>query len=125
MPNTSTGTILEALNDKMDRDGHNPESPTDVVIEYQAPTSANGGAWYRKYASGWVEQGKNQSTMNTTITLLVPMANADYFIGFVGFTIANHGAQYINNKTTTSFGTYSNANNSLTQAWWVCGMAAS
>ena len=125
MPNTSTGTILEALNDKMDRDGHNPESPTDVVIEYQTPTSANGRSWYRKYASGWVEQGRNQTTGNSTITLLVPMASADYFIGFVGFMIANHGRQDISTRTTTSFTTYSDANSSSTNGWWVCGMAAS
>ena len=57
--NIDTGAILEALNDKTDRDCRNVDTTAgaDVVIEYQVPTSANNYTWYRKYASGWVEQG--------------------------------------------------------------------
>jgi hypothetical protein len=29
----------------------------DYVVDFQAPTSANNYTWYRKYKSGWVEQG--------------------------------------------------------------------
>lgn len=29
----------------------------DTVVGFQAPTAANNYTWYRKYASGWVEQG--------------------------------------------------------------------
>lgn len=57
MPNT--GQILEALNDKTDRDMHNVDTGVgaDAVIAYQEPDSTNEYKWYRKYASGWVEQG--------------------------------------------------------------------
>ena len=32
-------------------------SGSDYVIEYQMPTAENNYTWYRKYKSGWVEQG--------------------------------------------------------------------
>lgn len=37
----------------------------DYVIEYQTPTAENNYNWYRKYKSGWVEQGGR-------ITLIIP-----------------------------------------------------
>ena len=53
------GGITESLNDKTDRDMQNVDtiSGADAVIEYQVPTADNGYTWYRKYKSGWVEQG--------------------------------------------------------------------
>ena len=29
----------------------------DTVVAFQAPTASNNYTWYRKYSSGWVEQG--------------------------------------------------------------------
>lgn len=57
MPNT--GQILEALNDKTDRDMHNVDTGVgaDAVIAYQPPNPNDEYKWYRKYASGWVEEG--------------------------------------------------------------------
>ena len=54
-----TGMILEALNDKTDRNCRNIDttSGADVVIEYQLPTAQNNHRWYRLYKSGWIEQG--------------------------------------------------------------------
>lgn len=50
----------------------------DFVVEsYQ-----NGTEWYRKYKSGWVEQGgyltATSSSGNKTITFLVPFSNTNY-----------------------------------------------
>lgn len=132
MPNTSTGTILEALNDKMDRDGHNTENPTDVVIEYQAPTSDNGGAWYRKYASGWVEQGgiitETSTVAQKSIVFPVAMADANYNlqVTLVTDTNSNNPTYYAvgaRTKSATGFTCYAAA--SFTKDWKVCGMAAS
>ena len=54
----------------------------DTVVAYQLPTDANDHTWYRKYASGWVEQGGwfKASATNTakTITLPVQMSDANY-----------------------------------------------
>lgn len=50
---------------------------TDYVIESQLPTADNAYTWYRKYNSGWIEQGGiNDGT--GVITLPVAMANAHY-----------------------------------------------
>lgn len=56
----------------------------DYVVDFQAPTSANNYTWYRKYKSGWVEQGgiyDNGSlaeSFETTITMPVMMSNNMY-----------------------------------------------
>lgn len=57
----------------------------DYVVDWQIPTSANDYMWYRKYKSGWVEQGgiaKIQATTNRWegITVAFPkqMANNMY-----------------------------------------------
>ena len=59
-----------------------------VVVEFQAPTSANGYTWYRKYADGWVEQGgitndisvAGNSGTNIDITLPIIMVDTNYNI---------------------------------------------
>lgn len=60
----------------------------DYVVESQLPTAANNYTWYRKYASGWVEQGGHATTAKTssgqpqlvTVTLPVQMSDNAYSI---------------------------------------------
>ena len=55
----------------------------DYVIESQAPTAANNYTWYRKYKSGWVEQGgimSGSASGGVDIALPITMANVDYFV---------------------------------------------
>lgn len=44
----------------------------DVVVAFQIPTAENNYTWYRKYASGWVEQGGRTKSSTTTITFPIP-----------------------------------------------------
>ena len=97
-PAIDTGMILEALNDKVDRDCRNVDtaSGADAVIEYQIPTAENNYTWYRKYKSGWVEQGGEfvltiPSGGNATVdvNLLVTMVNDRYTVTSVGGFISN------------------------------------
>ena len=63
----------------------------DHVVEVW--TAADGSAWYRKYSSGWVEQGGTlPAGTTTTLTITFPMqfANADYTI-LKSFSIHNDG----------------------------------
>ena len=63
----------------------------DHVVEVW--TAADGSAWYRKYSSGWVEQGGTLPVgTTTTLTITFPMqfANADYTI-LKSFSIHNNG----------------------------------
>lgn len=58
----------------------------DYVIAYKMPT-ASSLTWYRKYASGWVEQGGIfdygsfiQDNVGKDVTLLIPMTAKNYYI---------------------------------------------
>lgn len=61
------------------------------LIAFQEPTAQNNYSWYRKYRDGWVEQGgrdtiasrSSAGTSNTTINLLVEMADVGYTPDFV------------------------------------------
>ena len=87
MTDINVGAITEALNNKVDLPTPStPQDAVDYVVEKQDPTSANGYTWYRKYKSGWVEQGgvfdapNNTAGVEKTITLPLPMTNDKYTI---------------------------------------------
>ncbi|MBQ6735867.1 MAG: hypothetical protein IJQ90_00050 [Alphaproteobacteria bacterium] len=103
----------------------------DYVVESQLPTANNNYTWYRKYKSGWVEQGGlTESSAGATrknITFPVPMADANYtaFITLIanlpyGSDGTNFGVD--DDKTATSMGIYTG--NTAAAAWCVQGMAA-
>ena len=105
----------------------------DYVIAKQDPTAGNGYTWYRKYASGWVEQGgtDSSSSEDLSVTLPVTMANDKYQ---VQLTLGNTTKSVFTNqywstfgwqaKTTTGFTCTVNVANAGTKDWFVCGMAA-
>ena len=112
----------------------------DYVIETQLPSAENNYIWYRKYKSGWVEQGgynfMNGYVRNEyfVITLPITMADANYTVSlnFESKTQNYHtGTDFFlfsDNYTTTSFhylarGGDSN-NYKVSSSWQVSGMAA-
>lgn len=76
----TAGLNKELLNGKLDSDLANLPSGYDFVVDWQAPTAANNYIWYRKYKSGWVEQGGlfTNSAKLTQITFPVVMADTNY-----------------------------------------------
>lgn len=101
---------------------------SDYVIESQAPSAANNYTWYRKYKSGWVEQGgqiapSNPTNTNTVITLPVEMTNTNYG-AFSNTTYSGNDAPLVGNvvkaKTTVSISLGHLAN--YTTNWLVFGM---
>lgn len=54
----------------------------DFVIESQIPTAENNYTWYRKYKSGWVEQGGNFTTTGTNsyVTMPIEMKDTNYHV---------------------------------------------
>lgn len=82
--NITTGEILEVLNTKADVDLNNIDvtSGADSVIEYQTPTAENDYTWYRKYKSGWVEQGGFYNMTSTAgnyyVSLPITMSDINY-----------------------------------------------
>lgn len=70
------------ITDGAKTDLSNVSNNIDFVIAEQRPGAGNNYTWYRKYKSGWVEQGQvvNAVANNSqqTITLPVPMLSRDY-----------------------------------------------
>lgn len=113
---------------------------SDYVVEWQVPTDLNNYTWYRKYKSGWVEQGGiitvnkpgANSAVTTTVNLPVTMANENYYVAPLTFItdggnttgLRNHNN--IRGTTTLKIGTYSTMaiSNNYTAAWEVKGIAA-
>ena len=55
----------------------------DYVVDFQAPAAENNYTWYRKYKSGWVEQGGIYTITAASFdnfNLVVEMADANYTI---------------------------------------------
>lgn len=105
----------------------------DYVVEWQMPNIDNNFTWFRKYVSGWVEQGgqtpgEPQAT-SITITLPVTMTDGNYYVGFMSNSTGPNGYVFrVPNRTTTTFtinvDTFASKNPTSTKVWMVCGMAA-
>ena len=134
MADIDFGQLSEALNDKADRDMMNVDTAggADAVVEYQEPTSANNYTWYRKYKSGWVEQGGQgiASSNTTTVPLPIEMADTKYTatggIIYSGTSTGTVGFQFVKNTTSIIIGARWNGafNNGISIDWQVSGMAA-
>lgn len=130
MPDINVGQLAEAINDKMDRDCNNIESPRLPIflVAKQDPSADNNYTWYRKWSDGFVEQGGTATSNGgqvISISLPIEMANANYW-GFATLeqaTTANVcGQKYTSTySTTTTFVTFLQGGSGK---WFVCGMAA-
>jgi hypothetical protein len=125
MADINVGAISEALNNKADRDLNNIPSAYDYVVESQLPTSSNGYTWYRKYKSGWVEQGRYYVNPDATWTLPIPMANSNYVItaSYISSESTNTSQWRFMGITKTAT-TVTPAVSGLAQSIYICGMAA-
>ena len=107
-------------------------SEADFVVSFQRPTAANNYTWYRKYKSGWVEQGGQGVAGSgiTYVTLPVQMANIAYTVtGAVSYSGTQEGTvgfQFIKQTSSLGIGGRYNGifNNGLAVDWQVSGMAA-
>lgn len=95
------GTYTSEINNKANKDFSNVNSNIDYIIEYQMPTSTNNYVWYRKYASGWVEQGCGNVTTPATITLPVTMLNTEYSLTATPLGTGNNVSIHATRSSTT------------------------
>lgn len=105
----------------------------DTVVEWQAPTAENNYTWYRKYRSGWVEQGVAQRITgggSVGVVLPVPMSDANYTI-LISQNNSDGAGTYFqcqyHTPTATGFtviSQYGQSRASRPFLWYVCGMAA-
>lgn len=97
----------------------------DYVVESQEPNVTNNYTWYRKYKSGWIEQGGQvamSSTNGMDVAMPVQMADNNYSV-FTHIMDDNQTGYVfevqIKNKTTTSFNSRMIA--SYQSGTWVSG----
>lgn len=122
----TAGVTTETLNSKADSDLGNIPANYDYVIESQMPAAENGYTWYRKYKSGWVEQGGTLPAQATvTATLPIEMSDNNYQVlltgGLFASTTSDIRVKYVQTRTTTSF--TASANSSIAYMWQVSGIA--
>lgn len=107
----------------------------DYVIESQLPTAENNYTWYRKYKSGWVEQGGRWTgslTCNSgqeviqAITLPKTMANSKYFAVAAVAELYLFSIGFYRDTTTVNFrfGTYATSRTLSDFVWKVEGPGA-
>ncbi|MDR2413111.1 MAG: hypothetical protein LBD50_02775 [Rickettsiales bacterium] len=121
----TAGGIPLARRDEIPEDAALPED-YDFVIE----SGGTSEAWYRKYKSGWVEQGGSvllSAGGNIALTLPIEMADAAYFVN-VASTDPNGtwSGRVATTIRTAAVLTIYNTGGSGNQAycWGVKGMAA-
>lgn len=130
MADINIGAISEVLNNKVDLPTGDSQAGIDFVIDWQNPTEANGYTWYRKYKSGWVEQGGVSGGVTTVVTLPVEMADTNYTLvcsGVYAPRTNTGGANWSavsGDRTSTTTITLGNPAGFATMGWEVKGMAA-
>lgn len=129
----SAGTVGAAISGKADTDFNNTNM-IDYVVSFQRPTASNNYTWYRKYKSGWVEQGgvTNYSTGGQTVDLPVIMADTNYSVSVTIFsnsgfstTGGNTPAHACTAVSTTQIRVNQENASSKKSYWQVSGMSAS
>ena len=119
----TAGITSETLNNKADIDLGNIPANYDYVVESQLPTAENNYTWYRKYKSGWVEQG-GEITTSGVVTLPVEMSDTHYTMtqGIKYTTNSAWSIGSIRPASTTSVSV--NKANGDASWWQVSGMSA-
>ena len=106
---------------------------SDYVVQSQTPTSSNNYTWYRKYKSGWVEQGGLMSngalTGQVTLSATMPietigntiMASPVYISGQSVVVVTTFISGKTINVTLEKNNTASSQNTTASARWFVCG----
>ena len=125
------GQLTEALNNKFDLPAGVPQDAIDYVVEFKRPT-AEDPTWYRKYKSGWLEQGGRitmTDSTNQTVSFLKTMFDTNYTWNIHGIRTGgndNYAWQcgIYSTYTTTSFQIRNSSNGTMTICWEVKGQGA-
>lgn len=107
----------------------------DTVVAFQAPTASNNRTWYRKYASGWVEQGGILTAAHNSYglyTLPIEMADTYYSARAGCAQVSSSGTFNASSTVAAAPGSttqvrvgQANGGSATMQIWWeVKGLAA-
>lgn len=100
----------------------------DFIVEKQDPNAGNNYTWYRKYKSGWVEQGGIVSGVTSSYvskTLPVEMSDTNYtFICNTSESFVGNQYAVGNPTSVTAFQIKYTGSGTATCSWQVSGIAA-
>jgi hypothetical protein len=120
--------FMTALGGKANTDLSNVSSNIDYIVESKVNSN---GSWYRKYKSGWLEQGGIGLTVSAdgtkTVTLIKPFKDTKYIVNWLdqdGSTNTSSGTRGISNKTTTSFVARNGQDKNMNIGWIAIGQGA-
>lgn len=111
-------------------DSSSSGSNIDYVVETQLPTAQNNYTWYRKYKSGWIEQGGNIEYSGTSnneqqITFVKAFADTNYtFLTTVKYNGDVAGAYTTESTTTPRTTTTINLIRTIARNWQACGQGS-
>ena len=101
----------------------------DPNVDFVVETWRSGVSWYRKYRSGWIEQGGQayvSSAEATIVTLFVEMATTDYTVALTNVLpdTSYFPMDTVNNRTETTITILHNTSAVFDYSWYVCGQSA-
>lgn len=106
----------------------NVSANLDFVVE--SWKSSDGSSWYRKYRSGWIEQGGELPIANysadagLSVTLFIEFTTDKYYVNLS--SISDRKSEYayhphIHSRGTTSFVFDNSSSNEIGYLWYACG----
>lgn len=120
--------FMTALGGKANTDLSNVSRNIDYIVESKVNSN---GSWYRKYKSGWLEQGGIGLTVSAdgtkTVTLIKPFKDTEYIVNWLcqdGYTTLSQGTRGISKKTTTSFVACNGQDKGMNIGWIAIGQGA-
>lgn len=133
---TAAAAAADQAADKAQTDLSNvsqlPQSRINAIMpanmDYVVESGSSGNTWYRKYKSGWIEQGGSVYMAQDTsaqVNLLKPFSNGNYFVAptYIYASLPNSAEISIANRTTTKFTMYCYCVGG-DKLWYACGQGA-
>lgn len=111
----------QGLSGKADANLGNVPSNYDYVVESQVNAD---GSWYRKYKSGWLEQGGFVNVANATVTFPKPFSGAPATLLLCSANTASAYTEKPTNITNTSFVLWQYQGYYEPCYWYACGQGA-
>lgn len=101
----------------------------DYVIQSQLPTADNNYTWYRKYKSGWIEQGGIvTSNTDADVSVVYPVAFGDtnytLVLGVITTNDSPAGLQWSGAKSISETGCVIHVTNTVRKNWVAYGYVA-
>ena len=120
--------FMTALSGKANTDLSNVSGNIDYIVESKVNSN---GSWYRKYKSGWLEQGGIglivSADGNQTVTLIKPFKDTKYIVNWLcqdGSVLTSSGTRGIGDKKTTSFVARNGQDKNMNIGWIAIGQGA-